>query len=167
MATLVIRPANLYGPFDKYNKNESKVIAALLRRFVEKENPLVVWGDGSDIKDFLYIDDFIDGLIMAFQDEKIQGPINIASGKPVSIKEVVNILRKITKYEVDKEIIFDNTMPSMIPIRLINSDYAKVNLGWKPKTDIKDGLLKTYKWYLNYFSKSSPENKYDNFENTV
>ena len=65
METLIIRPGNLYGPFDKFTLKESKVIAALIRRSLEKENPFNVWGDGSDIKDFLYIDDFIEGMLMA------------------------------------------------------------------------------------------------------
>ena len=62
MPTLIVRPGNLYGPGDKFKRNESKVIAALIRKASEKENPFVVWGDGEDIKDFLFIDDFIEAL---------------------------------------------------------------------------------------------------------
>jgi GDP-L-fucose synthase len=155
MRTIVIRPGNLYGPYDKFNRAESKVIAALIRRFSEKENPMVVWGDGSDIKDFLYIDDFIDGMIKATINEKLTGPLNIASGQPVTIRNVVDILKKIT--ENTTEIKFDITKPTMIPIRLISIAKVRNLLDWSPKTSLDEGLDLTYKWYTHYYKDRSPE----------
>ena len=157
MRTIVIRPGNLYGPYDKFNRAESKVIAALVRRFSEKENPMVVWGDGSDIKDFLYIDDFIDGMLKATINEKLTGPLNIASGQPVTIRNVIDILKKITKCTA--EIKFDVTKPTMIPVRLISIDKVKNLLDWSPKTSLEDGLDLTYKWYSHYYKNCSPEDK--------
>ena len=63
MKTIVIRPGNLYGPYDKFDKEKSKVIPSLIRKIVEKQNPLEVWGDGKDLKDFLYIEDFCNAVI--------------------------------------------------------------------------------------------------------
>jgi GDP-L-fucose synthase len=160
MQTLIVRPGNLYGPYDKYNWNDSKVIAALIRRFAEKNNPLDVWGDGNDIKDFLYIDDFIDGLIKATLAD-INGPINIASGKAATIKDVINALIKIVNL-TDLKINYDSSMPSMIPIRLISTELANKKLHWQPQSSLEDGLRKTYEWYLSFYQNVSPELKNDN-----
>ena len=147
MNTLVIRPGNLYGPFDKYSWEESKVIAALVRRFAENRNPLDVWGNGQDIKDFLYISDFIDGLIEASFTEDLISPINIASGEEITINNVIDCLQKITGKNV--KINYKSGMPSMIPVRSIDINKAKANLEWKPKTSLMEGLSKTLEWYIN------------------
>lgn len=160
MKTLIVRPGNLYGPFDKYNWNESKVIAALIRRFAERQNPLSVWGDGNDIKDFLYIDDFIDGLIKTFSRDDILGPINIASGIPATIKDVINSLIKISE-NTSSEVIYDSSKPTMIPIRLISIKQALEKTNWKPSFSLYDGLKRTYNWYLAYYKDQTPEAKND------
>jgi GDP-L-fucose synthase len=159
MQTLIVRPGNLYGPYDKYNRSESKVIAALIRRFAEKNNPLKVWGDGSDIKDFLYIDDFIDGLLLSVK-LNINGPVNIASGIPASIKDVINSMVRITNSS-ELEIHFDKTMPSMIPLRLISVKKIKNEIGWTSKTSLHDGLKKTLEWYLDFYKTKNPEDNND------
>ena len=156
MKTLVVRPGNLYGPFDKYNKNESKVIAALVRRFVEKQNPLEVWGDGNDIKDFIFIDDFIDGLISTFKNEKIEGPINIASGEPTTIKDIINALILISESS-ELNVQYDSSKPTMIPVRLISTELVKKEINFSPKYSIYEGLDKTYNWYQQYYKKFTPE----------
>jgi GDP-L-fucose synthase len=149
MGTLIVRPGNIYGPYDKYQWEESKVVAALVRRFAEKQNPLEVWGDGKDIKDFIYVDDFIDGLLEAAFTKGLTGPINIASGKDVTINNVIEYLMEITGEK--KEINYKLGMPSMIPIRRIDTNYAFDTLGWKTKTSLKEGLSKTLKWYKNFY----------------
>lgn len=158
MKTLVVRPANLYGPYDKYNKNESKVIAALLRKFAERDDPLEVWGDGNDIKDFLYIDDFIEALINVFVLEDNTGPVNIASGSSVTIRNIIDCLKKISGRE-NIIINFDESKPSMIPIRLISNDYLKRLIQWEPHYDLYAGLKSTYEWYLKYYSDKDPDSK--------
>ena len=157
MSTLVVRPGNLYGPFDKYNTSESKVIAALIRRFAEKQSPLSVWGDGEDIKDFLYIDDFIEGLLQAFVAKNIHSPINLASGIPVKIKDVIENLISISK-DKNLEIYFDKSKPTMIPKRLISIECAKNKLQWRPSVGLNDGLKITYEWYREFYKNSSPDN---------
>jgi GDP-L-fucose synthase len=157
MQTLIVRPGNLYGPYDKYNWSESKVIAALIRRFAEKNNPLDVWGDGNDIKDFLYIDDFTDGLLKATA-ANINGPINIASGKPATIKDVINALIEVTNSS-DLKINYDLGMPSMIPVRLISAELANKTLNWESQYSLEDGLRKTYEWYLDFYQDITPESK--------
>ena len=89
LTTIVVRPSNLYGPHDKFDKKRSKVIPALIRRALEKEDPYIVWGDGNDLKDFIFIDDFVDGLLLAAEKINKFDPINIASGDPVTIKKII------------------------------------------------------------------------------
>ena len=90
MQTIVVRPGNAYGPYDKFDPEKSKVIPALIRRAVQKENPFKVWGDGNDLKDFIYIDDLVRGSLLALEKLDSPAPINIASGQPVTIREVLN-----------------------------------------------------------------------------
>jgi len=156
MSTLIVRPGNLYGPGDKYKKNESKVIAALIRRSFEKENPFEVWGDGEDIKDFLYIDDFIDALIETFEKSSDFDVFNIASGVPVTIKEVLKDIIEISENQ-DIQVKFDASKPTMIPIRMIDISKIKTEIGWQPKISINDGLKQTYEWYSETYRDLNPE----------
>ncbi len=156
MPTLIVRPGNLYGPLDKYKKHESKVIAALIRRAYERENPFEVWGDGQDIKDFLYIDDFIDALLETFAKSGDFDVFNIASGMPVTIKEVLKDIIQISQNQ-DIEVKFDTSKPTMIPIRMIDISKIKKEISWKPKISIYDGLKQTYEWYSETYKDLNPE----------
>ena len=161
MNTLVVRPGNLYGPHDKFTWNESKVIAALIRKCIERQNPLPVWGDGKDLKDFLFIDDFIDALLLAFEEVKDFEAINIASSIPVTIKEILNTILEVENCR-DTKINFDKSMPTMLPKRLINTDKIRKLRSWEPKVSLKDGIKQTILWYKEYYKNQSPEDKYDN-----
>lgn len=155
MKTLIVRPGNIYGPYDKFNKKESKVIAALVRRFAENENPLTVWGDGNDIKDFIFIDDFVDGLIEATI-SNIEGPVNICSGESVTIKNIINNLKSIAKKD-NITINFDSSKPSMIPVRLMSNKNAKKEFNFKIKTNLNEGLAKTLSWYQDFYNNKDPD----------
>ncbi len=146
MTTIVVRPGNLYGPYDKFDIEKSKVIASLIRKVVEKQNPINVWGDGKDFKDFLYIDDFVEGLNKVVFDINKFEVINLASGKGITIKEILNLIIKLEKAE-NLEVVYDKSKPTMIPKRLINISKAKELLNFNPKTDMEDGLHKTIKWF--------------------
>lgn len=146
MKTIVIRPGNLYGPYDKFDKEKSKVIPSLIRKIVEKQNPLEVWGDGKDLKDFLYIEDFCNAVIKIIKKKSIDDLYNIASGRAVTINQIISILLKIEKLKNIK-IKYDTSQPTMIPKRLININKAKKKIGIINKTSIVIGLEKTLKWY--------------------
>ena len=156
MQTVVVRPGNLYGPYDKYTWKESKVIAALIRRAVERHNPFLVWGDGNDVKDFLYIEDFIEGVLLAF--ERIEGfsPLNIASGQPVTIREVLTKILQETGYE-DAVVRYDASKPIMIPKRLIDVSRVREVSGWVPQTSLAQGIARTVKWYKSTYATRNPE----------
>tara|TARA_B100001057_G_scaffold414251_1_gene431243 strand:- start:2557 stop:3528 length:972 start_codon:yes stop_codon:yes gene_type:complete len=147
MQTLIIRPGNLYGPFDKYDWKKSKVIAATVRKVYEKHSPILVWGDGKDLKDFLYIDDFVECLVKLIQkDTGIFNIFNIASGKNITIKELLKKLLKINNMK-NWKIVFDKTKPSLIPVRRIDISKIKRFIKWTPKTTIEQGLKNTIEWY--------------------
>ena len=146
MQTIVIRPGNAYGPFDKFDPEKSKVIPALIRRAVNKKNPFKVWGNGNDLKDFIYIDDLVDGILLALEKLDTSNPINIASGQPLTIREVLGHILKASGYE-DAEVQYDESMPSMIPKRIIDIQKANELLGFTPKVGIAEGIERTVQWY--------------------
>ena len=155
MSTLVVRPANLYGPYDKYTYKESKVIAALIRRAVERDNPFIVWGDGSDLKEFLYIEDFINTLVNIFSSDE-KGPINISANQPVTIREVIGEILKAANF-TNANVKFDESKPTMIPKRLISNDKMLKVYPSFFATPISEGIHKTVNWYKNVYNKQSPE----------
>jgi len=156
MKTVVVRPGNLYGPHDKFDWEKSKVIPAIIRRAIEKHDPFEVWGDGMDLKDFLYIDDLIDGLILAMEKMNEFEPINLASGIPVTIRDVLGEILKSADYE-DADIQYDATKPTMIPKRMIDISLAKKQLGFNPKVNLEDGIQRTVDWYREFYKDTSPE----------
>jgi len=158
MKTIVVRPGNLYGPYDKFDWEKSKVIPAIMRRAIERHDPFEVWGDGMDVKDFLYIDDCIDGLILAMENLDEFEPINIASGIPVTIRDVLTQILKSADYD-DADVQYDSSKPTMIPKRMIDISLAKEKLGFEPKVSLQDGIHKTVRWYKEYYKNSSPEDK--------
>ena len=158
MKTIVVRPGNLYGPYDKFDWVKSKVIPAIMRRAIERHDPFEVWGDGMDLKDFLYIDDCIDGLILAMEKLEEFEPINVASGIPVTIRDVLTQILKSADYD-DADVQYDSSKPTMIPKRMIDISLAKEKLGFEPKVSLQDGIHKTVQWYKEYYKNSSPEDK--------
>ncbi len=145
MVTLVIRPGNLYGPFDKFDKLKSKVIPSLIRKFCDKNEKIDVWGNGKDIKDFLYIDDFCKILIKIINNSNTYNTYNVSSGKSVSINHIISILSKLTSNR--KKIKYIKNMPSMIPFRKISISKIKKEFGFKVNTDLNKGLNYTLQWY--------------------
>ncbi|MBI2599790.1 NAD(P)-dependent oxidoreductase [Candidatus Daviesbacteria bacterium] len=146
MLTIVVRPGNVYGPFDDFNWESSHVIPALIRKVIERHTPLEVWGDGRDVKDFIFVEDLVEGLILAMEKIEKFDQINIGGGKPVTIRKVLKAILKADKYK-NAKVVFNSLKPTMIPIRLINISKAKKILGFTPKTLLEQGLQKTVKWY--------------------
>jgi GDP-L-fucose synthase len=146
MTTVVLRPSNIYGPYDDYDFATSHVMAALIRRVIERQNPFEVWGTGDDIRDWIYIDDFIDAVILAAEKIDTFNPLNIGLGEGHSIKKALQIMLEIDGFR-DAKVVYNSSKPSMIPIRLIDISKAKTVLGFTPKTSLKAGIKKTLDWY--------------------
>jgi GDP-L-fucose synthase len=146
MPTVVIRPSNVYGPYDDFDFATSHMQSALMRRVVERHSPLEVWGTGDDVRDLIYIDDFIDGMMLAFEKSSDYMAVNIASGKGHSVKEILSMILTVDGYD-NADVIFDPTKPTTIPIRLVDTSYAKSALGFEAKSDLSQGLKTTLDWY--------------------
>jgi GDP-L-fucose synthase len=146
MKVCVVRPANIYGEFDDFEWETSHVIPALVRKVVERHDPLEVWGDGNDLKEFIYIQDFIDGMLLAMEKQEGFDPTNIAVGKPCTVREVLASLLKIDGYD-NAKVVYNASKPSMIPKRLIDVSKAKAELGFQANTSMDEGLAKTVAWY--------------------
>ena len=143
MKTLIVRPGNLYGDFDKFDLEKSHVIPALIKKIDKSSKFLNVWGDGKDIKNFIYIKDFVDGVILATK-SNLQ-VVNIANNNSCTLNEIIKHLLIIFK----KKLLIKNdlTKPSMIPVRKISINLAKKKLKFKNKYSLKEGLKKTVEWY--------------------
>jgi len=143
----IIRPANLYGPYDKFDPTRSKVIPALIRKF-ERQNTIEVWGSGKDVKDFLFIEDFVVNLLKVLEKVNKFSILNICSSNSISLLKILDILKKIHKPK-QKKIVFNKTKPSMIPYRKISNKKIKSLIKFKLVNTLEEGIIKTVKWYKN------------------
>jgi GDP-L-fucose synthase len=146
MKTIVVRPGNLYGPYDKFDPEKAKVIPSLITKVVNRQNPINVWGNGKDLKDFLYIDDFCRSLTKIINLNTDFNTFNIASGKSITVKEVLKILMKIENLK-NTRVFYDLSKPTMIPKRLISISKIKKEFAYKSLISIEEGLKRTLKWY--------------------
>ncbi len=140
----IIRPAHVYGPHDYFDPSSSMVVPSLIRRAVEKENPFIVWGDGSAIRDFVYTDDVAEGMLLSLEHAADCTPINLGSGVGVTIKELVEV---ISSFIPGLNIQWDTSKPGGEPVRVLDISRAKERLGWKPKVSLKEGIGRTIEWY--------------------
>lgn len=145
-----LMPTNLFGPNDNFDLKTSHVLPAMIRKFhdakVNKESKIVLWGSGSPLREFLYVDDLAEAVLFAIEN-KLSKPIyNIGSGTDLSINDLSKLIKKCIGYR--GKIIWDNSMPDGTPRKLLDS--SKFNkIGWKPKINLKKGIDLTYKWYLD------------------
>jgi GDP-L-fucose synthase len=147
MKSTVIRPANLYGPHDKYDFNKCHVTPATIRKVADKMNPIPVWGDGSELRDLLYIGDFVEALQVVMENETEMFEVyNVGSNEVHSVNDVLNLMMHIVDYSAPIEYV--QGKPSMIPTRKIDSNKIKDKLGWFAKTPLEKGLIKAYTWYM-------------------
>ncbi|MFH1484919.1 MAG: NAD(P)-dependent oxidoreductase [Chloroflexota bacterium] len=138
----VVRPCAVYGPHDRFHEG-AMVIPALMHRIRRGADPLVVWGDGSAVRDFAYSRDIAEGVILASHYGTRGGFVNLGSGEGHSVREVVETLGKITgcRYE------FDPSKAAGYPRRVMDISRAREWLGWEPSTSLEEGLRKTWEWY--------------------
>lgn len=143
-----VMPTNLYGPNDNYHPENSHVLPALIRKFheavVDSRPSVSVWGSGNALREFLHTDDLADASFYLMQHYNEKEFVNIGLGKDISIKDLANLVKKITKYK--GEIIFDREKPDGTPRKLM--DTSKLNsLGWTPKINLEEGIASVYEEY--------------------
>ena len=131
----IVRPANIYGPFVNFNPKNSMVVASLIKRIIDGENPLIVWGNGNNIRDFIFSEDVADSMIKIVE-KNIQKPINIGSGKGVSIRKLIDTILSCKSINNKPKVIFDNSKPSGDKKKVLDTTLAIQN-GILPKKDIK------------------------------
>ena len=151
MQTVIVRPANLYGPHDKYDLDKCHVTPASVIKVATKLNPIPVWGDGTEIRDLLYVEDFVEALQLIMEKEEGHEIYNVGSNCGYSVNHVIEVLKEIEGLESPIEYV--NNKAPMIPTRLIDSFKIFDKLGWTAKTPIYEGLEKTINWYKNEYLK--------------
>jgi len=150
MLTVVVRPSNLFGPHDKYDFAKCHVTPATIRKVADQLNPIPVWGDGGELRDLLYIDDFVEAVQLIIEKQESYEVYNVGSNKVYSVNEVLDTMKSLVGNNNPVEYV--KGKPSMIPVRKISSDKIKNQLGWQATTSLEEGLLKAYNWYLKHKS---------------
>jgi len=140
----VVRPCNVYGPGDNFDPDNAMVIPTLLNRIKNKEDPVLIWGDGSAIRDFAYAEDIADGIILTlYHGTGDLDFLNLGSGYGYTIKELVETLSSFIKFNYK----FDTSKPSGFPRRIMDIKNAKKILNYNPQFSLKQGLQATWNWY--------------------
>jgi nucleoside-diphosphate-sugar epimerase len=140
-----LMPANLYGPRDNFDLETSHVIPALVRKMLEGGDEVVLWGDGSPTREFLYVDDCVEGLLAASARYDGAEPVNLATGVETPIRELAELVAELTGFE--GRIVWDTSMPNGQPRRSLDASRARELFGWEARTPLRDGLERTVAWY--------------------
>jgi GDP-L-fucose synthase len=144
-----VMPTNLYGPHDNFDLENSHVIPALLRKIHEAKTRgaefVEIWGTGNPRREFLHVDDLADACFFLMENYNSSEIINIGAGEDIQISELAALIKEVIGYE--GEMRFNRDMPDGTPRKLL--DVSRLNsLGWKPSISFREGLVATYKWYL-------------------
>lgn len=140
---------NLYGPKDNFDLENSHVIPALIRKFVQAtkddKKEVVTWGTGKASREFLYAEDAAQGILLATEKYNQPDPVNLGSGKEITIKELVDLIAQLTAFQGN--VVWDTSKPDGQPRRCLETSKAKKEFGFQARTNLREGLRKTIKWY--------------------
>ena len=142
---IFLLPTNLYGPRDSFDLETSHVIPALIRKMVEVEDEVVLWGDGSPTREFLYVDDCVEGLVLAAERYDGPEPVNLGASREISIRELAELIAEVTGYE--GTIVWDTEKPNGQPRRSVDGSRARELFGFEARTPLREGLQRTVAWY--------------------
>ena len=146
---LHLLPVNLYGPRDNFDLETSHVIPALIRKMVEAgargEREIVLWGDGSPTREFLYVEDCAEGILLAVDGYDGSEPVNLGTGAEISIRALAELIGELTGF--DGEIVWDTSKPNGQPRRALDTSRAEELFGFRASTPLRDGLERTVAWY--------------------
>jgi len=147
--SIFLLPVNLYGPGDNFDLTNSHVIPALIRKCIEAKKrglkEMIVWGTGKPTREFLYVEDAAEGIILAAEKYNKSEPVNLGAGFEISIKDLVKLVAKLTGFK--GKIIWDKGKPDGQPRRCLDTKKAKQEFGFKAKTSFEEGLKKVISWY--------------------
>lgn len=154
--SIFLLPTNLYGPRDNFNPASSHVIPALIRKCLEAKNAGVeyieAWGDGSPTREFLYVEDAAEGILLAAERYDSSEPVNLGSSFEISIKELTETIARLTGFE--GEIRWDTSKPNGQPRRKLDTSRARERLGFESQITFEEGLKRTIQWYISSTSQS-------------
>jgi GDP-L-fucose synthase len=149
---IYLLPVNLYGPRDNFDLESSHVIPALIRKMIEAqergESEVVLWGDGSPTREFLYVDDCAEGIVLAALRYEGPEPVNLGTGAEISIRDLAEVIAEETGY--DGEIVWDTTKPNGQPRRKLDTSRAKTLFGFEATTPFREGIRNTVAWYREH-----------------
>ena len=155
MNVIYLLPVNLYGPKDNFDLESSHVIPALIRKFVEAtergEKEVVVWGTGQASREFLFVEDAAEGIILAAEKYDKADPVNLGTGREITIKDLVTLIARLTNFA--GQIVWDTSKPDGQPRRCLDTSRAKQEFDFEAKTDFVLGLQRTIEWYRQSLSK--------------
>ncbi|OGW04699.1 MAG: GDP-fucose synthetase [Nitrospinae bacterium RIFCSPLOWO2_01_FULL_39_10] len=146
---IYLLPVNLYGQRDNFDLESSHVIPALIRKCIEaakrNDDHIVVWGTGKPTREFLYVEDAAEGILLAAERYNGSEPVNLGSGMEISIHDLVHLIARLTGFK--GKIVLDSSKPDGQPRRCLNTERAERVFGFRAKTSFEDGLRRTIKWY--------------------
>jgi len=149
---LYLLPVNLYGPGDNFDLQTSHVIPALIRKCIEAqergEDQIIVWGDGSPTREFLFVEDAAEGILLASEHYGESQPVNLGSGQEISIKELVHTISQLTGFT--GKLVWDTSKPNGQPRRVLDTSKAEKYFGFRAQTKFEDGLRQTIEWYRKH-----------------
>jgi GDP-L-fucose synthase len=147
--SIFLLPVNLYGPEDNFDPRTSHVIPALIKKCFDAmqagDDYIVVWGDGSPTREFLYVSDAAEAIVLATERYDETDPVNVGSGREISIKDLVSLIARLSGFE--GKIVWDTTKPNGQPRRGLDTSRAEHRFGFKAKTPFEEGLRRTIAWY--------------------
>ena len=148
---IFLMPVNLYGPGDNFDPKTSHVIPALIRKCIEAkergDDHIVVWGTGNASREFLYVENAAEGIILATEKYDKPDPVNLGAGFEISIKDLVELIDKLTGFK--GEILWDTSKPDGQPRRMLDTSKAEKKFRFKAKTSFEEGLKRTIDWYVS------------------
>jgi GDP-L-fucose synthase len=146
--SIFLLPANLYGPRDNFHETNAHVIADLIRKMAAGEDEVALWGDGSPTREFLYVEDCVDGLVLAAERYDGPEPVNLGAGKEISIRELAELVADVVGFQ--GKIVWDTSMPNGQPRRSVDASRARELFGFEARTSLRDGLERTVAWYREH-----------------
>jgi GDP-L-fucose synthase len=142
---IFLLPANLYGPRDNFHPTNAHVIADLIRKMLESGDEVVLWGDGSPTREFLYVDDCVEGLVLAAEHYDGADPVNLGASREISIRDLAELIADVTGFE--GSITWDTTKPNGQPRRSVDGTRARELFGFEARTPLREGIERTVAWY--------------------
>jgi len=139
---------NLYGPHDVFTEYRSHVVSAMIKKFTDATDKVVLWGDGSPVRDFLYVKDAAEAIVRALEAEHDLEPINIGTGVGTSIRQLAETVARLTHFAGRIE--WDTTKPNGAMRKVLDVTRMKARLGWSPRYSLEQGLAETIRWYLEH-----------------